>query len=165
MKFETPLRNAPPQENPDTTSPFRTLHHICLVVHDLDKTVAAYEALGVGPWFDYPKGDAYAQLYVPNKDGSDALRYRCCNLANFQLQICQPSEHDTPQRRFLLERGEGVYHFGFEVPNLPDAVDAGQAMGLEVLARGIRADGSGFCYFDTQDRNGVVLEVRKSNGM
>lgn len=143
-------------------SPFRMLHHICVVVHDLDRTVAAYESLGIGPWFDYPKGEEYIELFLPNKAGSDALRYRCCNLENFQLQVCQPSEHDTPQRRFLLEHGEGVYHFGFEVPNLSEAIDSGCSAGLSVLAKGIRADRSGFCYFDTRDKVGVVLEVRKS---
>jgi hypothetical protein len=34
-------------------SPFRQLHHICLVVHDIDAAVAYYEDLGIGPWQDY----------------------------------------------------------------------------------------------------------------
>jgi len=37
------------------TSPFRQLHHICLVVHDIDAAIAYYEGLGIGPWQDYPR--------------------------------------------------------------------------------------------------------------
>jgi methylmalonyl-CoA/ethylmalonyl-CoA epimerase len=141
---------------------FQELHHICIVVRDLDKAVAYYERLQIGPWYDYPKGSKYVELDVPNPAGSAAMRYKCCDFKNFQLQLCQPSEHDTPQKRFLDTHGEGVYHFGFEVPNLAAAEAFGSELGLNVISRGRRIDESGFCYFDTQAEAGVVLEIRKT---
>lgn len=141
---------------------FRTLHHVCILVHDLDKTVAYYEGLGVGPWFDYPKSGAYEVFEVPNKAASQSMRYKCVDLDNVQIQLCDPGPLDSPQRRFLDERGEGVYHLGFEVPDRDAAEAAGRGLGLAVVARGRKADGSGFCYFDTRDDAGIVLEVRKS---
>jgi hypothetical protein len=36
---------------------------------------------------------------------------------NIQLQLCQPSDHRSPQRVHLETRGEGVFHLGFEVPD------------------------------------------------
>jgi catechol 2,3-dioxygenase-like lactoylglutathione lyase family enzyme len=145
------------------THPFNVLHHICIVVHDLDKTVAYYEKLGVGPWFDYPKSSPYVQFEVPNQAASDEMRYRCVDLENVQLQICQPSALDSPQRRFLDQHGEGVYHLGFEVPDCDAGEARARAMGLDVIARGRRADGSGFSYFDTRSGAGTVLEIRKSS--
>ncbi|BEP68454.1 VOC family protein [Variovorax sp. V35] len=141
---------------------FKTLHHVCIVVHDLDKTVNYYEKLGVGPWFDYPKAGPYVEFDVPNRAASDAMRYKCVDLDNVQIQICQPSELDSPQRRFLDQHGEGVYHLGFEVADRDAAEAAARARGIGVTARGARADGSGFAYFDTRAQAGVVLEVRKS---
>ncbi|MNY19012.1 Glyoxalase-like domain protein [compost metagenome] len=141
---------------------FKTLHHVCIVVHDLEKTVGYYEQLGVGPWFDYPKGGPYVEFDVPNRAASDAMRYKCVDLDNVQIQICQPSELDSPQRRFLDQHGEGVYHLGFEVPDRDAAEAAARDLGIGVTARGARADGSGFAYFDTRAQAGVVLEVRKS---
>ena len=88
------------------THPFQALHHICIVVHDLDKTVAYYETLGMGPWFDYPKSSPYVQFEVPNPSASDEMRYKCVDLDNVQLQLCQPSLLDSPQRRFLDQHGE-----------------------------------------------------------
>lgn len=140
---------------------FNTLHHVCIVVHDLEKAVSYYEGLGVGPWRDYPKDNPYIEFDVPNKAASAATRYKLCDLTNIQLQLCQPSELDSPQRRFLNDLGEGVYHLGFEVADLTAGEAAGRALGLGVIARGRRADGSGFCYFDTRASAGVTLEIRK----
>src|SRR5690606_11888126 len=98
----------------------------------------------------------------PSREASDAMRYKCVDLENVQLQLCQPGFEDSPQRRFLDEHGEGVYHLGFEAEDRDEAEAKGRAIGLEVIARGRREDLSGFCYFDTRDQCGVVLEVRKT---
>ncbi|MFT4218510.1 MAG: VOC family protein [Micropruina sp.] len=145
------------------TDLFTQLHHVCIVVHDLDRAVSAYQRLGVGPWFDYPKGGAYVEYDVPNPAGSAGMRYKCYDFMNVQLQLCQPGPEDTPQRRFLDTHGEGVYHLGFEVPDLVDAVATGQQLGLDVIGKGRREDGSGFCYFDTRAEAGVTLEVRHTS--
>jgi catechol 2,3-dioxygenase-like lactoylglutathione lyase family enzyme len=141
---------------------FNDIHHICIVVADLEATERAYEAVGIGPWYDYPKAGDYVEYDVPNLTASKQTRYRCVDLGNVQLQLCQPAELDSPQRRFLDTFGEGVYHLGFEVEDRDAAEAEGRALGLGVVSRGKRADGSGFCYFDTRKSLGVVLEVRKS---
>jgi len=143
------------------STPFRRLHHICLVVRDLDRTVAYYESIGVGPWQDYPPLTDYTDLRVPNVDAFYGLRYKFVNLENVQLQLCQPPELDCPQRRFLDEHGEGVYHLGFE-SDVDTAAGQAQALGLTVTARGQRDDGSGFVYFDTRNDAGVVLMARRT---
>ena len=33
---------------------FDKAHHVCIVVHDIEKTVAYYESVGIGPWIGYP---------------------------------------------------------------------------------------------------------------
>ena len=141
---------------------FSQLHHVCIVVADMERAIAAYERLGVTGWYDYPSHGAYVELEVPNPKGSSNLRYKCCDLGNVQIQLCQPGSEDTPQRRFLDERGEGVYHLGFEVPDMRAAVASGRELGLGVISRGLRGDGSGFAYFDTRDQVGTVLEVRRT---
>jgi methylmalonyl-CoA/ethylmalonyl-CoA epimerase len=143
------------------TSSFQTLHHLCIVVHDIDRSTAYYESVGIGPWQDYPALTEYTELSVPNRDAFLAMKYRFANLANVQLQLCQPPELDCPQRRFLETKGEGVFHLGFEA-DLDTAVADGAAHGLDVLMRGQRDNGSGFVYFDTLAEAGVVLMNRKT---
>jgi methylmalonyl-CoA/ethylmalonyl-CoA epimerase len=139
--------------------PFTKLHHVCVVVRDIDAAQAFYESVGIGPWIDYPPLGEYTDLDVPDPDGFRALKYRYAWVGEQQWQLCEPGPGDTPQRRFLEERGEGVFHVGFEVPDA-DAAERGAA--VAPLMRGRREDGSGFTYFDTAAPAGVILEIRQS---
>jgi methylmalonyl-CoA/ethylmalonyl-CoA epimerase len=143
------------------TSPFRHLHHICLVVHDIDAATAYYEGLGIGPWRDYPPLSQYSDLHVPDPEAFGRLKYRYADLDNVQIQLCEPPQLDCPQRRFLDARGEGVFQIGFEA-NLEEATAQGQAAGLEVLMSGRRDDRTGFVYFDTLEAAGVAWMCRQT---
>lgn len=143
------------------TTPFHQLHHICLVVHDIDRAQAYYESIGIGPWQPYPPLSEYTDLEVPSPDAFQQMKYRVVNLDNVQLQLCEPPQLDCPQRQFLETHGEGVFHLGFE-SDLPTAIEQADALGLSVLMRGQRRNGSGFVYFDTIDDAGVVLMARKT---
>ena len=139
---------------------FDKIHHICIVVHDIDAAQAHYEAIGIGPWQAYPPLTEYEELEVPNRDAFFAMRYRICNLPNIQLQLCQPSADPSPQREFLDTKGEGVFHLGFEVPDADKAEAQAREKGMEVLMRGRRANRTGFTYYDTANETGVVLLTR-----
>lgn len=143
------------------TTSFQTLHHICIVVHEINRAVEYYSSIGIGPWNDYPPLTEYTNLSVPNVDAFRRMKYKIVNLANVQLQLCEPPQLDCPQRRFLDSRGEGVFHIGFEA-EIDIAVADAAEVGLDVLMRGQRPDGSGFVYFDTLDAAGVVLMNRKT---
>ena len=139
---------------------FQKLHHVCIVVHDIDKTQAYYESIGIGPWIAYPPLTEYEDLSVPNPEGFMGMQYRICNLPNIQLQLCQPDDNSTPQRLHLNQKGEGVFHLGFEVPDA-DAAEA--TSGLPVKMKGRRANRTGFTYYDTAEGAGVVLLTRATN--
>lgn len=143
-------------------SPFRTLHHICIVVRDIDRAVRYYESIGIGPWQDYPPLTEYTSLDVPDPEAFRALRYKLARLDNVQLQLCQPPEADCAQRRFLDAHGEGVFHLGFE--NRLDAAEReAAAVGLRTMMSGRRGNGTGFIYFDTLDDAAVVLMNRQTS--
>ena len=139
---------------------FNKLHHVCIVVHDIDKAHAYYESVGIGPWREYPPLVEYTDLRVPSPGAFMNMRYQVCDMPNMQFQLCQPPEEDCPQRRFLNEKGEGVFHLGFEVPDCDVGEAEAVSGGLNVLMRGRRPNGSGFTYFDTATEAGVVLEIR-----
>lgn len=144
-------------------TPFRRLHHVCLVVHDIDKAQAFYESAGIGPWREYPPLTEYVDLDVPNPQAFRQLKYRVAELDNIQLQLCEPPALDCPQRRYLDTHGEGVFHLGFE-SDVSAAIEQAGALGIDVLMRGQRDDRSGFVYFDTLDNAGVVLLARRTPG-
>ncbi len=142
---------------------FQKLHHICIVVHDAERAAAYYQSIGIGPWRDYPPLAQYTELEVPNPEAFRGTVYQYADLSNVQIQLCQPSALDCPQRRFLETHGEGVFHLGFDVTSCDAGEEDGRAAGLAVLMRGRRPDRSGFTYFDTAAQaGGVVLEIRSS---
>jgi methylmalonyl-CoA/ethylmalonyl-CoA epimerase len=145
------------------SSVFSKLHHICLVVRDIDKTQAWYESIGVGPWTDYPPLAEYVELDVPSRAGFLSLKYRICNLPGVQLQLCEPGDEPSPQRLHLDSKGEGVFHIGFEVPDADAAEAQARALPLPVLMRGRRANRTGFTYYDSAQGGGVTLLTRATN--
>lgn len=141
---------------------FKTLHHVCVIVRDMDKAVAYYESLGIGPWNQFPSLEAFkGELLAPNAEDFVKLHYKYANLENFQLQLCAPPEGNTLQRRFLEERGEGVFHLGFTVPDCDVAETEAFAAGLTPILRGRLPNRNGFTYFDSAEHGaGVTLQVR-----
>jgi catechol 2,3-dioxygenase-like lactoylglutathione lyase family enzyme len=142
---------------------FDKLHHLCIVVKDIDKAQAYYESIGIAPWEAYPPLAEYEELDVPSREGFSAMQYRICNLPNIQLQLCQPSEHPSPQRIHLDTKGEGVFHIGFEVPDADAAEAKARQIGMTVKMRGRRKNRTGFTYYDTADNAGVTLLTRATN--
>ena len=51
------------------SGPFSKLHHLCVVVADIDRAQRFYESVGIGPWIDYPPLADYTDLDVPDPDG------------------------------------------------------------------------------------------------
>ncbi|MBZ9775808.1 VOC family protein [Mesorhizobium sp. CO1-1-8] len=142
---------------------FDKLHHICIVVRDIDKAQAYYDSIGIGPWESYPPLAEYEELQVPSPEGFKAMQYRICNLPNTQLQLCQPNHDPSPQRIHLDTKGEGVFHIGFEVRDADAAETKAKTDGLAVLMRGRRENRTGFTYYDTADKAGVILLTRATN--
>jgi methylmalonyl-CoA/ethylmalonyl-CoA epimerase len=145
------------------STPFNKLHHICLVVSDIDQAQAYYESIGIGPWREYPPLTEYEDLNVPDEKGFYTLKYRICNLPNVQMQLCQPGLEPSPQRLHLDQKGEGVFHIGFEVPDADAAQTQAEELGMSVLMSGRRANRTGFTYYNSRDAAGVTLLTRATN--
>jgi catechol 2,3-dioxygenase-like lactoylglutathione lyase family enzyme len=146
----------------EPVKPFSTLHHLSLVVRDINAAVRFLESVGIGPFTEYPPMAEYTRLNVPDEDGFFDTRIRCAQIGPVQLQLVQPGKGRSIYRDFLEKNGEGVFHLGFVVPDIDAAEDAAKGMGLAVISSGRRENGSGFTYFDTADKCGVTLLSRQS---
>lgn len=142
--------------------PFSELHHLSLVVRDIDATVRFLESLGFGPFFEYPPMTEYTELNVPDPKGFLTTVIKCAQIGPVQLQVVQPGEGRSIYKDFLEKNGEGVFHLGFVVPDIHAAESRVKDMGLEVISSGRRANGSGFAYFETAEKCGITLLVRQS---
>lgn len=143
-------------------NPFSKVHHICIVVKDIEKTRGYYESIGIGPWMEYPPLDEYTKLNVIDEKGFLDASFACTQIGDLQLQLVQPGVGKTIYKNFLEEKGEGVFHIGFEVGDIIAADEILGHKGLKILSSGRRDDGSGFSYYDTRQDAGVTLLARQT---
>ena len=148
--------------NRKTKSPFSKLHHIAIVVRNLDEAIQFFTSIGIGPFEDYPPLKEYVKLNVPDKVGFHNVRIKVVQIGPVQIQLIQPGKGKSLYKDFLEKNGDGVYHLGFVVDNIDDSEAGLEKLGLKVLSSGRREDGSGFSYLDTAGKAGVVLLVRQS---
>ena len=141
---------------------FSQPHHIALVVRDMDRAVKYFSSIGIGPFQSYPPMRDYVKVNVPDKEAFYAVSIKQTQIGPLGLQLIQPGEGRTIYKDFLDNKGEGVFHLGFVVDDVDKEEARLKAHGLKVLSSGRRVDGSGFTYFDTADKAGVVLLIRQS---
>ena len=129
-------------------------HHLGVVVEDLDKAVASYEALGV----------LYRVSDLMVAGGKKAkLLGRFLRVGSLNIELWQPVRGNTVQQEFLDTSGEGINHIAFTVENYDaDYKELTETQGLSVVfgtRPPITAAGGGV-YFDTRERaNNVLLEL------
>ena len=150
--------------NRNPKSPFSNLHHIAVVVRNIEEVIQFYTSIGIGPFEDYPPLKEYVKLDVPDKVGFHNVKIKVVQIGPIQIQLIQPGEGQSLYKDFLEKKGEGVYHLGFVVDYVDDSEAALKNLGLEVLSSGRREDGSGFSYMDTAGKGGVILLIRQSPG-
>jgi len=95
------------------------ISQIGVVVKDVQKAADSYSSLlGIGPFTIY---DFVPEMHVFNGEQTYAkVKMGKAMWNNMELELIQPMEGKSPHMDFLHQRGEGVQHFGFNVPNFDD---------------------------------------------
>ena len=134
------------------------LHHIGVVVRDLEKSMAYYEQLGV-----VEKVSA-----LMTAEGKKAkLLGRFIRVGSMNLELWQPIRGATVQQEFLDAQGEGINHLAYTVDDYEKEYrDFVERQGIRLIfgskppISGERAAG----YFDTR-KAGQGLAVRMTRSM
>lgn len=124
------------------------LHHIGVVVADLDAAIAAYEALGFG------KPDRFA---IPEQ----GIRAAFFPLATGSVELIQPTDPDGAIGRFMSKRGEGFHHVAYEVEDVDATLAALSAQGVELIDQTHRIGGHGLwiAFIHPRAASGVLTEL------
>ena len=96
------------------------LHHVGVVVGDLEAAVAQYEALGFGAGerFEVPEQQIVAVLFRAGPG---------------YLELIQPTDPDGPIARFHAKRGDTVHHVAYRVADLAATLDRLAAAGVRLI--------------------------------
>ena len=98
------------------------LHHVGIATADLDASIAFYErAFGV----------RFGHRERLDAQGVDVALGALP--AGGEIELLMPFRPDTGVARFLAERGPGQHHVAYAVTDLPAALAACQAQGIELI--------------------------------
>jgi methylmalonyl-CoA/ethylmalonyl-CoA epimerase len=77
------------------------------------------------------------------------------------VQLVAPLSPDTPVGRFLANRGEGVHHIGYAVPDVAAAIAELRTQGVEVIAPAPRigSGGATIAFLHPKSMQGVLVEL------
>ena len=125
-----------------------SLHHVAVVVPDLDAAMARQEALGFrdGERFDLPE------------HGVRAATFR---VGAGYLELIQPTDPGGAIGRFLAKRGEGLHHVAYRVADLPAALERLRARGVRLIDEAPRTGAHGWrvAFVHPESGNGVLTEL------
>ena len=124
------------------------LHHVGIVVGDLDAAAARYATLGFGP------GERFAVA----EQGIEAILFAA---GPGYVELIQPTDPDGPIARFHAKRGDTVHHVAYRVDDLAAVLARLTAAGVrlidEIPRRGLH--GWKIAFVHPEAGSGVLTEL------
>ncbi len=124
------------------------LHHVGIVVQDIEAAAAKYEALG------FHEGERFS---VPEQ-GVTAIVYKA---GPGYMELIQPTDPEGAIGRFMAKRGEGTHHVAYAVDDIGETLAALAAAGVRLIDEVPRAGAHGWriAFIHPESCNGVLTEL------
>lgn len=139
-------------------STFSRPDHVGIIVKNLEKAIAYYQSLGLGP-FTIRAMSNVVDKKMYGKPTDFQLKVALASAGPINIELIQPLGNAHLQDEFLRTRGEGINHIGFIVDDLKKETDALTGQGFEIVLSAKRTTVGGANYFDTRKVGGVILEL------
>jgi methylmalonyl-CoA/ethylmalonyl-CoA epimerase len=145
------------------TPRFGDLFHIGWVVRDCDAAQQELGArVGAGPFLSMGNEARFDQVLVHGKPVPVWLKIAFCALGGVVVELLEPLDDRSPHAAFLAERGEGMHHLAFVVPDFDEQLAAARVANPDVE---LLIDGTGpgnpfrWVYLDGSNARDTVIEL------
>jgi methylmalonyl-CoA/ethylmalonyl-CoA epimerase len=140
------------------------LHHVGVVVRDIDKAIAHLEALGFGPFKFDDENKVFAITFKGELHGKPAewtTKISNALMGDVELELLEPYEGDQALKETLDAQGEGLHHVGWLTTDLLGDMERAKAKGAKVWTSSIVTGQPGFCYFEGSEIGNLAIELRE----
>jgi methylmalonyl-CoA epimerase len=138
---------------PDEMGGIGRIHHVAVVVRDLDAALAFYRDMLRLP----------VELVLPIE--SDGVTIAFLPVGESRIELVQPTDPTTGVARFLDARGEGFHHVCLEVPDIAAALSDLAGRGAELIDRAPRRGAEGpVAFVHPRTGRGVMVELIEAPG-
>lgn len=124
------------------------LHHVGIVVADLDAAAARYAAVG------FTGGERFAV-------GQQAIEAIVLQAGVGYIELIQPTDPDGPIARYLAKRGEGTHHVAYAVDDIGAELARLRAAGVRLIDETPRTGAHGWqiAFIHPEACAGVLTEL------
>ena len=125
-----------------------TLHHVAIVVRDLDVALRAYENLGF---------TAADRSHIASQ-GVDVVTMKA---GHGWVELISPTDPESPISRYLVSRGEGLHHVAYRVASLENWLERLDIAGVRLIDRTPRQGAHGWriAFIHPESCAGVLTEL------
>ena len=124
------------------------IDHIAIAVNSVDEALNDYQSvLNI---------DQLEFEVVPN----EKVKVAMLELEDTRIELMEPTSHDSPIKKFLNERGEGIHHIAITADDIEKDVAKASAKGMKMLG-GLRSGSYGrrITFIHPKSLHGVLTEL------
>jgi len=124
------------------------IDHIAIAVHDVESAMKQYqEALGVTD----------IEFETVETEG---VKVGILHLENGRIELMEPTNDNSPIKKFLDKKGEGLHHVALETDNIEGEVTRMEGCGIQFLGK-IRPGSAGtkVTFIHPKSLRGVLAEL------
>jgi methylmalonyl-CoA epimerase len=137
----------------DASKPPGRVHHVAVVVRDLDAALAFY------------RDTLHLELDVVMPIEGDGVKIGFLPVGESSIELVQPTRDDTGVARFLANKGEGFHHVCLEVADLAAELGRLSEAGVELIDRAPRRGAEGpVAFIHPRSCHGVLIELIEAPG-
>jgi len=130
------------------------LHHVGIVVSDLDAALAAYERLGFmgGERWLMPQQQIEAVTFASGSGW---------------IELITPTDPESPIARYLARRGDTMHHVAYRTNDLDGELDRLKSAGVRLIDEIPRTGTHGWriAFLHPESCNGVLTELVDDSGI
>lgn len=124
------------------------IDHIAIAVHNLEEAIVNYRKV--------LKAD---DLHIEAVH-SEKVRVAMIRLNDTRIELMEPTADDSPIKKFLVDRGEGIHHIAITADEIEKDVARATENGIKILG-GLRHGSYGrrITFIHPKSMNGVLMEL------